>query len=129
MNKSEWGEYAYWVEVRQKMNGTAEERRHVTTTIKSVKIRKVGWKYVTLDTVHDERFEMETRWEDKDYGEKRFFYPTLAEAEEAAHKKRLMHRMTGYLAFDGQRRAEKLSIEELGTLCFLLTGEREVDHA
>lgn len=127
MNKSEWGEYAYWVEVRQKLYGTENERRP-TITVMSEKIKKVGRVYVTLDNPHENRFDMATRWEDKDYGNKRFFYPTLAEAEEAAHRKRLMYRMTKYLSWDGQREAEKLSIEDLGTLCFLLTGEREVDH-
>lgn len=121
MSKSEWGEYAYWVKVEKNPG----DYRHPHVSVKSEKIKKVGRKYVTLDNPHENRIDMETHWEVKDWGDKRCFFPTLAEAEEAACRKRLMSPVGVLLTYEGRLKAEKLSVEELETLCFLLTGEKK----
>ena len=126
MKDKTWGKCAYLV-VTQRKSSSLHDYRNAEITVEPVKVRTIGRLYVTLDDPHGTRFNMETRLEDKGWGAKREIYPTREEAEEAAQRTRLLNRMTGYLAFDGQKRCETLSLPHLQVLHDILTQEQPGD--
>jgi len=126
MKDKTWGEYAYLV-VTNKKTGHLKDIRNAEITVEPAKIRTVGRLYVTLDDPHGTRFNMETSKEDKDWGAKREIYPTREEAEEVAQRMRLMNQMIGYLAFDGQKQCEKLSLPNLQLLHDILMQKQPDD--